>query len=65
MSTEERLARVEEAFVTLTRLVKGMEGKMILRPAWLDSLSEAQVKSKEALARLAEAQSRRDEDEKR
>jgi peptidoglycan hydrolase CwlO-like protein len=75
MSTEERLAQLENAFVTLTRLAESLDDRLNTQLSWINSLGEAQanseakiaaladaqIKTEEALARLAEAQAHTDQ----
>jgi chromosome segregation ATPase len=56
VSTEERLSRVENAFVTLTRLVESMDGRMDQHMAWINQLGEAQANADARIAALADAQ---------
>ncbi len=59
MSTDEREARLEDAFATLTRLAESIDGHPKTEPGWIKSLAEAQRRTEEARARLA----KRNEDE--
>jgi septal ring factor EnvC (AmiA/AmiB activator) len=75
MNTDERLARVEEAILILTRLAQGLDERMDTHLTWINSLGEAQansdakiaaltnaqIKTEEVLARLGEAQSHTDQ----
>jgi chromosome segregation ATPase len=56
VSTEERLSRVENAFVTLTRLVENISGRMDQHSQWINQLGEAQVNADARIAALADAQ---------
>lgn len=68
MSTEERLVRLENAFVILTRLAESMDGRLNTQLGWINSLGESQVRLEEAqantevkIAALADAQIRTEE----
>lgn len=68
MSTEERLARLEDAFVTLTRVVESIDSRLNTQLGWINSLGEAQVRleaaqanSEAKIAALADAQIRTEE----
>jgi chromosome segregation ATPase len=56
VSTEERLSRVENAFVTLTRLVENMSGRRDQHLEWINQLGEAQANADARIAALADAQ---------
>lgn len=56
MSTEERLSRVENAFVTLTRLAESMSERMDQHLEWINHLGEAQANADARIAALADAQ---------
>jgi chromosome segregation ATPase len=56
VSTEERLSRVENAFVTLTRLVENISGRMDQHLDWINQLGEAQANADARIAALADAQ---------
>ncbi|HEY0322349.1 MAG TPA: hypothetical protein VGC66_15435 [Pyrinomonadaceae bacterium] len=56
MSVEERLARLENAFVTLTRLAESVDERTDTHLAWINSLGEAQANSEAKIAALADAQ---------
>ena len=61
MSTEERLARLENAFVTLTRLAENLDDRLNTQPSWINSLGEAQANSEAKIAALADAQIKTEE----
>jgi hypothetical protein len=56
MSTEERLARLENAFVNLTRLAESLDERLNTQLSWINSLGEAQANSEAKIAALADAQ---------
>jgi chromosome segregation ATPase len=56
MSTDERLARLENAFVTLTRLAESFDERLNTQLSWINSLGEAQANSEAKIAALANAQ---------
>jgi chromosome segregation ATPase len=56
MSAEERLARLENAFVNLTRLAESLDDRLNTQPSWINSLGEAQANSEAKIAALADAQ---------
>lgn len=56
MSTEERLLRLENAFVNLTRLAENLDERMNTQLTWINSLGEAQANSESKFAVLADAQ---------
>jgi chromosome segregation ATPase len=56
VSTEERLSRVENAFVTLTRLVESMSKRMDQHLELINQLGEAQANADARIAALADAQ---------
>jgi len=56
MSTEERLARLENAFVNLTRLAESLDDRLNTQLSWINSLGEAQANSEAKIAVLVEAQ---------
>jgi len=61
MSTEERLARLENAFVTLTRLAESLDERLNTQLTWVNSLGEAQANSEVKIAALADAQIKTEE----
>ena len=61
MSTEERLARLENAFVTLTRLAESFDDRLNTQLSWINSLGEAQANSEAKIAALADAQIKTEE----
>jgi chromosome segregation ATPase len=56
MSTEERLVRLENAFVNLTRLAESLDERLNTQLSWINSLGEAQANSEAKIAALADAQ---------
>ena len=56
MSTEERLSRLENAFVTLTRLAESMDERMDQHLDWINQPGEAQANADARIAALANAQ---------
>jgi hypothetical protein len=56
MSTEERLARLENAFVNLTRLAESFDERLNTQLSWINSLGDAQINSEAKIAALADAQ---------
>jgi hypothetical protein len=56
MSTEERLSRLENAFITLTRLAESMSERMDQHLDWINQLGDAQVNADARIAALADAQ---------
>jgi uncharacterized protein YdgA (DUF945 family) len=56
MNTEERLVRLENAFVNLTRLVESLDERLNTQLSWINSLGEAQANSDAKIAALADAQ---------
>ena len=56
MSTEERVARLENAFVNLTRLAESLDERLNTQLSWINSLGEAQANSEARIAALADAQ---------
>jgi chromosome segregation ATPase len=56
MSTEERLSRLENAFVTLTRLAESMSERMDQHLDWINQLGDAQANADARIAALADAQ---------
>ena len=56
MSTEERLARLENAFVNLTRLAESLDERLNTQLSWINLLGEAQTNSEAKIAALADAQ---------
>ncbi len=56
MSTEERVAQIESAFVTLTRLVESHGERFDTHMGWINQLGAAQVNSEEKIAALVDAQ---------
>jgi division protein CdvB (Snf7/Vps24/ESCRT-III family) len=61
MSTEERLARLENAFVILTRIVESIDERMDTHLAWINLLGEAQANSETKIAALTDAQIKTEE----
>ncbi|HEX8491423.1 MAG TPA: hypothetical protein VF658_01150 [Pyrinomonadaceae bacterium] len=61
MSTEERLVRLENAFVTLTRIVESIDSRLNTQPGWINSLGEAQANTEVKIVALADAQIRAEE----
>jgi len=58
MSTEERLTRVEDAFVTLTRLAQSLDERLNTQLTWINSLGAAQANSEAKIEALTDAQIR-------
>jgi polyhydroxyalkanoate synthesis regulator phasin len=58
LSTEDRVAQLESAFVTLTRLVQNHGERFDTHMAWINQLGEAQVNSEQKIAALIDAQIR-------
>ena len=58
MSIDERVARLEQAFVTLTRLAESASERADQQEAWLNDLGRAQAETTENLAALVNAQIR-------
>lgn len=56
MSTEERVVRLENAFVNLTRLAESLDERLNTQLSWINSLGEAQANSEAKIAALADAQ---------
>jgi chromosome segregation ATPase len=56
MSTEERFARLENAFLTLTRLAESLDDRLNTQLTWINSLGEAQANSEAKIAAVADAQ---------
>ena len=56
MSTEERLSRLENAFVTLTRLAESLDERLNTQLSWINELGAAQANSEARIAALADAQ---------
>jgi chromosome segregation ATPase len=56
MSTEGRVARLENAFVNLTRLAESLDERLNTQLSWINSLGEAQANSEAKIAALADAQ---------
>jgi peptidoglycan hydrolase CwlO-like protein len=56
MSTPERLVRLENAFVDLTRLAESLDERLNTQLSWINSLGEAQANSEAKIAALADAQ---------
>jgi chromosome segregation ATPase len=61
VSTEERLSRVENAFVTITHLAESMSERMDQHLDWINQLGEAQTNADARIAALADAQIRTEE----
>ena len=58
MGTEGRVARLENAFLTLTRLAESLDERMNTQLSWINMLGEAQANSEGKIAALADAQIR-------
>jgi hypothetical protein len=56
MSTAERLARLENAFVNLTRMTESLDERVNTQLSWINLLGEAQANSEAKIAALADAQ---------
>jgi len=56
MSTEERVARLENAFVNLSRLAESLDERLNTQLSWINLLGEAQANSEAKIAALADAQ---------
>lgn len=61
MSTEERWARLENAFVNLTRLAESFDDRLNTQLSWINSLGEAQTNSEAKIAAIASAQIKTEE----
>ena len=58
MSTEDRVAQLESAFVTLTQLVRNHGERFDTHADWINQLGAAQVNSEQKIAALVDAQIR-------
>jgi DNA repair exonuclease SbcCD ATPase subunit len=58
MTTEDRLLRLENAFVTLTDLAESIDRRLDTHDSWINRLGEAQAHTEERIAALIDAQVR-------
>jgi chromosome segregation ATPase len=65
MSTEDRVAQLESAFVTLTQLVRNHGERFDTHMTWINRLGEAQADSEQKIAALVDAQIRTEDELRR
>jgi chromosome segregation ATPase len=61
MTTEDRILRLEDAFVTLTDLAENIDRRLDTHDSWINRLGEAQAHTEERIAALIDAQIRTEE----
>jgi chromosome segregation ATPase len=62
VSTDERVAQLESAFVTLTQLVQSHGERFDTHMTWINRLGEAQADSEQKIAALVDAQIRTEDE---